>query len=275
MIVARHIGGDAARPPRNLAPPGFFTTLLLSGLALSCAGIRLEDIETPRVVPPGSCIAVGFLGGRDHWADESKGVRRVALDLRSLGRHSYSETFENRRRDVAEAFILRTLDRNGDGVVANGECHRVRLVIYGQSFGGAATTKFARRLNALGLPVEVTVQIDSVGRGDDEIPPNVRFAANLYQDNGWFISGEHPIRAVDPSRTRILGNWRFEYNRPPGSEIPIDDLPWWKTVFRVAHAKMDRDERVWAVVAELTAAACRGEDLEQVIPSLPLPKEIR
>ncbi len=112
----------------------------------------------------------------------------------------------------------------------------------------------------------LTVQIDSVGRGDGKIPPNVHvhYAANLYQDDGWFISGENPIRAAAPSRTQVMGNWRFDYSRPPGSEISLDDLPWYKIAFRVAHAKMDRDPRVWALVEDLIASACRGDDLDRV-----------
>jgi hypothetical protein len=100
--------------------------------------------------------------------------------------------------------------------------------------------------------------VDSVGRGDGLIPSNVRSAANLFQTDGWFLEGEHPIRAADPSETRILGNWRFEYSSPPGSEISITDVPWWKLVFRIAHARMDRDPRVWSLVRQLVEDACAG-----------------
>lgn len=241
---------------------------LALGSTLGCAGIRLDDIDAPHPVPAGSCVIVGFLGGRDSWNDEQKGVRKVALRLRDHDSKIFAETFENRRRDIAEAWVVRASDRNADGKVSDDELQQVKLLVYGQSFGGAATAKFAKQLESLGIPIHLTVQIDSVGRGDDQIPPNVRHAANLYQDQGWIISGEHPIRAVDVSRTRILGNWRFEYNQPPGSEISIDDLPWWKILFRVAHARMDRDERVWSVVEELIHAGCQGDDFDRVITEL-------
>ena len=207
---------------------------------------------------------IGFLGGRDAWNDSSKGVRQLALELRAEG--LLAETFENRRRSVALEVVRDALDRNGDGAIDVHETRpvqNVRLVVYGQSFGGAAVVKFARELNELGVPIELTVQIDSVGRDDALIPANVRSAANLYQTDGWFLDGEHPIRAEDPEATRILGNWRFDYSEPPGSEISLDGVPWWKLAFRIPHARMDRDPEVWARVEELIHSECDPAGLDR------------
>ncbi len=251
-----------------------FTYAMLTLLLTStCSGIQLSGIQAPRPVPEGACVVVGFLGGRDAWNDSEKGVRKTALLIRDSRLPVYAETFENRRRDVAEEFVVQALDRNADGFIDSYESGRATLIVYGQSFGGAATIKFAEQLEKRSVRVHMTLQIDSVGRGDDKVPPNVRYAANLYQDNGWLIAGEHPISASDASRTHILGNWRFDYSQTPGSEIDISHLPWWKVIFRGAHAKMDRDDRVWEVVTELVRAGCRGDDLEQVLPNLPLPRQ--
>jgi hypothetical protein len=187
----------------------------------------------------------------------------MALRLRSTDHNRFVETFENRSRDVAVAFVVQALDRNRNGKVEPYESHDVTTVVYGQSFGGAAAVKFARQLHALRIPIYLTVQIDSVGRGDGKIPANVKYAANLYQDNGWFISGEQPIIAADPSQTVILGHWKFDYDQPPGVDISVEDLPWYKTAFRVAHAKMDRDPRVWALAEELVRSACSGSNLKR------------
>ena len=151
---------------------------------------------------------------------------------------------------MAKQFVRDALSRSRD----------VRLVVYGQSFGGAAVVKFARDLLEHGIEVALTVQIDSVGRGDGVIPTNVRAALNLYQDNGAVIRGESPILAEDPSVTEILGNWRYDYDMPPGRDISLDGVSTWKQLFRVAHAKMDRDERVWSAVSGVIEAACAGED---------------
>jgi hypothetical protein len=226
------------------------TTALFLPVALlaACSGITLAEIGTPLPVPDASCVVVGFLGGRDRWEDDRKGVRQLALRLADPSSDTYAETFENRRRSVALDFVVSA--RRG---------RSIRLVVYGQSFGGAAVLKFARELEERAIPVDLTVQIDSVGRGDGRIPPNVRYAANFYQDDGWVIEGEHPVEAEDPIRTEVLGNWRLDYDSSPGKDVSLAGVPWYKRIFRVAHARMDRDPRVWSSVERLVRAACSGE----------------
>lgn len=202
-------------------------------------------------------MVVGFLGGNDRRDDATKGVRRLALDLaREPGLQV--ETFENRRLRRALVFIEAALDADRNGVVEAREAGRARLVVYGQSLGGWATLVFARLLATRGIPVRLTLQIDSVGWDDEGVPPNVRWAANLYQDDGRVIAGQHPIRPVDPHRTTVVGEWEFDYDRPPGSRIPIDGLPWYKTLLRADHARMDRDPRVWRMAGWLVRDACAG-----------------
>lgn len=217
--------------------------------ALLFSGQRWEDFTIRTPLCPGDTLVIGFQGGRDHWDNESVGVGRLARRLKSLELAGvYIQTVENTRRDMALQFVRRALDRDHDGVVNGEEAASARIVLYGESFGGAAVVKFARQLERIGIPVLLTVQIDSVGLGDEIIPSNVRSAANLYQRNGRFIRGPEQIRAGDPSRTRILGNWGFDYRH---SNIDISDLPWYKTFLRKDHARMDRDPEVWRKVEEL------------------------
>ncbi|HXV59385.1 MAG TPA: hypothetical protein VEK15_01740 [Vicinamibacteria bacterium] len=253
--------------PRSLAVGTGGAALAACCLSACAGGITLAEIETPRPVPRDSCVVIGFLGGRDRWDDAEKGVRRLALDLR-YERGIYTETFENRRRDVAESFLVGALDADGDDNVGVEEARDRRVVVYGQSFGGAAVVKLAHRLEELEIPILLTVQVDSVGRNDGTIPANVAHALNLHQTDGLFVEGEKRIRAANSSRTLILGNWRFRYDEPPGSDVALSGVSFWKRLFRVAHAKMDRDPRVWNTVGELVRAACRGDDLETIASEL-------
>jgi hypothetical protein len=98
------------------------------------------------------------------------------------------------------------------------------------------------------VPVALTVQIDSVGRNDRIIPSNVARAANLFQRNGWFIRGEPEIRADDPARTAIVGNFEFDYSR---KKIDISGVSILKKAFRIAHTKMEYDQQVWDKVEGL------------------------
>jgi len=246
-----------------LARADFPKSYLLMGVAAwaaaACGGVRLADLSAPRPIPAGSCAVVGLLGGMDAWDDSDKGVRRLALDLRDPARGRYAETFENRRMALARRFVVLALDADHDGEITPAESRRARIIVYGQSLGGMAAVRLARLFEADGVPIELLVLIDSVGWSDGVVPANVRRVANLYQDDGRVIRGEHPLRAADPAATRRVGEWEFEYDEPPGSEIDVDDLPWHKLAFRVAHAKMDRDPRVWRRVDQLVRAACEGE----------------
>ncbi|MDE2964615.1 MAG: hypothetical protein OXU26_11925 [Acidobacteriota bacterium] len=238
-----------ARTIRKLLP---MLVLLSAGREASCAPLppqQFQHFTAPRPLQAGHTLVLGFMGGRDSWRNTEVGVGRTAQWLRQQALPGvHVETVENLKRGLALRLVRACLDGNGDGRLQPEERLQARIILYGQSFGGAAVVKFARQLDRLGIPVLLTVQVDSVGRGDGLIPPNVRAAANLYQDNGRFIRGEAPIRAADPSRTRILGNFRFDYSN---LDIDLSHLPWYKTIARRAHAKMDRDPEVWRKVEEL------------------------
>lgn len=227
--------------------------LLADAAYVAARGQRYADLSTRTPLEPHETLVIGFLGGRDSWNDERRSVRKLALALRARNLPGvYVETFENTKRDVALRFVRQAFDHNRNGRLEESERASARLVIYGQSFGGAATVKFARQLDQLGVPVLLTVQIDSVGLGDGVIPPNVQRAANLYQEDGWLIRGERPIRAADPARTQIIGNIPFDYS---DKHIDISHVPFWKKAFRSDHTRMEHDPAVWAKVEALLLEA--------------------
>ena len=234
--------------------PAFLAVLLSSGCVFT-QGQRYIDFSTTTPVATNETLVLGFMGGRDSWSNENVGVGRLALKLRNSGLpRVHVETAENRRRDIAMRLVRNALDRNGNGTLEAVELDSAQVILYGQSFGGAAVVKFVRELEALGVPILLTVQVDSVGIGDALIPPNVRAAANLFQRSGLIIRGESEIRAADPGQTKILGNFQFDYDN---KDIDLSGLSWFKKIGRVAHAKMDRDPEVWTLVEALILAALR------------------
>jgi hypothetical protein len=122
--------------------------------------------------------------------------------------------------------------------------------IYGHSWGACAVVSLARQLKSEGIPVVLTVQVDSVskaGRDDQTIPDNVRYAANFYQDKG-FIRGQQKIVAADASRTKILGNFFFDYSAHP---IACPEYPWYTRFFMRSHIEIECDQKVWQRVENL------------------------
>ena len=219
------------------------------------AAQQFSDFITPTPLPEGHTLVIGFQGGRQSWDNEKEGTRRLALKLRGMNLPGvHVETVENARRRLALELIEKAFDRIRDGRLDENERRAAHLVVYGQSFGGAAVVKLARELEARGVPVLLTIQVDSVGRGDALIPPNVRRAVNLYQSDGLLIRGEREIRAGDRQKTEILGNFRFSYEN---KKIDMSGVSWHKKIFRDAHAKMCNDPDVWAKVEELILQALR------------------
>ncbi len=220
------------------------------GLAMPCTAekrIRRADILAPSPLPEGSVLVVGFLGAWEQWDNPKRSVRKLALRLRdTAGPKVYVETAGNHSRRVMKGFIFEALDRNKDNKLDEAEAKAVGIILYGQSFGGAAAVKLARELKKWNVPVLLTVQVDSVGRGDAVIPANVKRAVNLYQRDPGPVRGQPTIRAEDASKTQILANVRHTYLL---REIEMEDYPRiTRGMMTLSHWKMDNDPMVWGEV---------------------------
>jgi len=232
-----------------LAVLGFFIALQ-TGCA-SLRGQQYHHFSAPTPLDENQTLVLGFLGGRENWDDTSRGVRQLAKKIDSMNiSEVHIETLENRKRDLAMELIHNSFDRNQDGFLDERERTTVRLIMYGHSLGGAAVVKLSHNLRELGIPVLLTVQIDSVGFTYDDhvIPPNVRRAANLYQSDGWLLQGEDEIVPQDPDKTNIIANLKFDYRN---KEVDMSGQPWERRLLSVPHSKMDADPEVWSTVEQL------------------------
>lgn len=170
-------------------------------------------------------LVVGFLGAWEDWDNAKRSVRKLALDLR--GRQLpgvYVETAGNHQRRVILRYIREALDQNRDRKLSAEEKQSVQFIFYGQSFGGAAAVKLARDLKKLGVPVRLTVQIDSVGKDDDRIPPNVSRALNLYQHDPGPVSGRVRNQGRQPFEDNHSGQHPLLLFLPQGQHggLPLD-----------------------------------------------------
>lgn len=232
-----------------LKPSVFLLVLTLSANCLFFYGQLYHHLSTPTPLSKKHLLVLGFMGGREPWDNEKRGVRKLALKLRSLSLSGiHVETIENKKRDLALELIHRAFDHNQNGILDPQEKNSAQLILYGQSFGGAAVVKLAHQLKKIKFPVLLTVQIDSIGIGDAVIPSNVVRAANLFQGNGLIVRGESKIYPEDSEKTEILGNFEFDYSR---KKIDLSQVSWFKKLFRTAHTKMDFDPEVWEKVEKL------------------------
>jgi hypothetical protein len=265
----RHAAGSPSRRNRTKAFPRctasaapyvnpFVQRLIrLIPLWLVAAGAahpqHLSDLSVPRPVAAGDTLVLGFLGGIEKWDDERRGVRKTVLQLRQMGLPGvWTESLANRRMKLGVELVRRAFDWNANGRLDPDEARQARVILFGQSLGGAAAIRCARELEKAGAPVLLTVQVDSVGAGDGVIPANVRAAANFYQREPLTIWGRSSIRAADPSRTAILRNQRFHY---PFFLPAFQPESWMRRNLGGGHARMEADPFVWAEVLGLIRAA--------------------
>ena len=89
------------------------------------------------------------------------------------------------------------LDTDHNGTLSAAEKLKARIVLYGHSWGASEAVSMARALQKDGVPVLLTIQVDSVsklGKDDRFIPANVAQAVNFYQLDG-LLHGQRQIVA--------------------------------------------------------------------------------
>jgi hypothetical protein len=211
----------------------------------SPAATAVTASSTPAV------IVVGFVGGFVHHDDKVHEEVQLADRLRQEYPSSLAvQLFENHRGEDAHQSVLRLLDANRDKSLSREEKQNARIIIFGHSWGASETIELARKLARDGIPVALTIQVDSVskiGENDSLIPSNVAQAANFYQNDG-LLHGKSQIRAADPAHTRILGNFRSDYKSKPFS---CGQYPWYDRAFMKPHIQIECDPAVWTEVESL------------------------
>jgi hypothetical protein len=196
-------------------------------------------------------IVVGFVGGFVTYHNPHHGVVQTAQRMRQiLPAGTYVRVFENRHRKMAYSAIFHLLDKNHDGTLSPQEKSQARIVLFGQSWGAAAAVSLARDLQREGVPVLMTVQVDSVAKlwqNDSVIPANVDQAINFYQPHG-LVHGRRRIVAADPNRTEILGNYLVDYRKHP---VHCSAASWFDRLVTPSHMQSECDPHLWSEVETL------------------------
>jgi len=226
------------------------SVLVLSALALpilaSAQNASMLEISARPSSLVSPAIVIGFVGGFiAHNAAAHGGVQLADRLRKEYPDGVHVEVFENRRGDDAYRQILKILDADHDQSLSHDERRNARIILYGHSWGACEAIEVARRLERDGIPVLLTIQVDSVrklGEDDSVIPANVAEAANFYQPTG-FVRGRPEVRAADPSRTRIVGNFKFDYTQHPVGCVD-SRYPWYARAFEKPHVEIECDPAI-------------------------------
>ena len=242
--------GQARSRPRSVSEYGICTSpvpenAVKSALRLVCA----QDTSNIRNMPAEKAIIIGFVGGFVR-ADDTRHpeVQFAAYLQETYPADVHAEVFANHDGKRALRRVLQLLRKDADGALASRERENTKIIIYGHSWGGSQAVNLARALGRLEIPVSLAILVDSVhkpGHDDAIIPPNVRSAVNFYQTKG-LIHGRSRIRAADPKRTNIIGNFQMTYQ---GHRINCDNYPWIARHLNRPHHEIENDPVVWRQIA--------------------------
>jgi hypothetical protein len=193
---------------------------------------------------------IGFVGGFVSTKDTKHPEVQFAAYLRDRYPTIRAEVFGNHHGRKALHQLVNFLDTDHNGVLSSLEKEQSTVILYGHSWGATETAEFARELDRRGIPVALTIQVDTIGKPGhkhSEISPNVATAINFYQSGGT-LHGQPEIIATDPQRTKILGNIHMTYEDRP---INCNNYSWYSRTLNKPHHEIENDFRVWDQIASL------------------------
>jgi pimeloyl-ACP methyl ester carboxylesterase len=225
-----------------------------AAVATSSAAYREESHLAPVSPAREPLLVIGFMGGRIHGGNLAHGEARLARDLDQHYPESvHALTFANHREHEALRTVLELLDTTRDGRLSDAEKNAARIILFGHSWGASEAIQLARELDRRGIPVLLTIQVDSVeksGENDGFIPANVREAINFYQAEG-LLHGREAIQAIDPTRTTILGSYKSSYKSNP---VSCTGYSWFARAFMKPHIEIENDRALWDKIEALIVA---------------------
>jgi pimeloyl-ACP methyl ester carboxylesterase len=260
-----------------------FTTLVLifTALFFAAPGIAHSQhdalhaaFHAPEATPPTpsmtlaptarNVIIIGFVGGFVSRNDTKHPEVQFAAYLRDRYPSIHADVFGNHHGQKALNSVVALLDTDHDGILSPLEKQQATVIIYGHSWGATETVAFARDLGNLGIPVALTIQVDTIGKPlhhATTISPNVASAINFYQNRGP-LHGQPEIIAADPTQTKILGNYLMTYEDRP---INCDNYSWYSRTINKPHHLIENDFRVWDELASLINTEL--PDTPSIVPS--------
>jgi hypothetical protein len=201
----------------SLALVSAFLLINLTNAARGASGVQAEQapIDASQLHDAIPTLVVGFVGGFVHADDVRHSEVQLARTLQDkFGDQVKVEIFKNRDAVQAHEAIVEWWNSY---MLPQSSTPAAGIILFGHSWGASTVVYVARELEREGIPVVLTIQVDSVrknGEDDSLILGNVMEGVNFYQTKG-LIHGRTAITAADPTRTTILGNFEFKYEREP------------------------------------------------------------
>jgi len=152
-------------------------------------------------------LYAGFVGAMETSNHKASGVVQLRDTLRGP---SYSDVCAESFMPVAwescRDWILNRFPKHPGPLTEAETAESPRIILVGHSTGGWAMVKVARELRNKSIPVELTVQLDSVGITDRTVPRNVKSSAIFHAWDMLVFLTTKNIRLEDPLHTKVVAN---------------------------------------------------------------------
>jgi hypothetical protein len=152
-------------------------------------------------------IYLGFVGALEPANNKNSGVNQIRDTLQGkeypdVCAKSFSPHIWIEGRD----WLLKYFPAHAGTLTPEELQHSPKVILVGHSMGGWAIMSVARELRSRDIPVELTIQVDSVGITDYTIPRNVKSAAIFHaNDVLMFMTTKH-MRMEDPEHTKMVAD---------------------------------------------------------------------
>jgi hypothetical protein len=183
-----------------------FFLLSFGSQGLSAGKFGLTDSKDSADLHSGcKIIYAGFVGAMETSNHKASGVVQIRDTLRGS---NYADVCANSFIPISWSsgrnWILTHFPNHPGPLTAEELGIAPRVIMVGHSTGGWAMLSVARELRDKHIPVELTVQIDSVGFADYTIPNNVRTGAIFYAWDALFFMNTKHVRMEDPDHTKLI-----------------------------------------------------------------------
>jgi hypothetical protein len=175
-------------------------------------------------------IYLGFVGALEPPENKHSGVVQIRDTLRGkdfpdVCARSYSPYTWLEGRD----WLLTHFPTHAGALTSDELRVAPKIILVGHSMGGWSAMSVARELRSRDIPVELTIQVDSVGLTDSTIPRNVKSGAIFHARDALTLLTTKHLRCEDPVHTVLLANI---------------------TVAGAGHQSITRDPRIRALVMQ-------------------------
>jgi hypothetical protein len=165
--------------------------------------IRNQDNREPQC----KIIYIGIVGGLETPNNPRSGVVQIRDTLHGQGYPDVcAQSFSPYVWPLGLQWVLSHFPDHAEQLTKEELEDAPKVIIVGHSLGGWAALSVARNLKRSNIPIELTVQIDSVGVTDHTVPNNVKAAAMFHARDALMFLTTKKITLEDPSQTRMVEN---------------------------------------------------------------------